>query len=72
MRRIAAGIFFLCAALAMPPLAFAYRPFDSTDAAVAAKGEVELELGPLGFLKTGPDRFLGGRPSAGSRSEHRD
>ena len=58
MRRIAAGVFFLCAALAMPPLAFAYRPFDSTDAAVAAKGEVELELGPLGFLKTGPDRFL--------------
>lgn len=57
MRR-AAAIIFLSLAVAMPSLVFAYRPFDSTDAAVVAKGDLEIELGPLGFLKTGPDRFL--------------
>lgn len=36
----------------------AYRPFDSTDAAVAAKGEMEIEFGPAGFVKEGPDRSL--------------
>jgi hypothetical protein len=48
----------VCLAVALPRGAAAYRPFDSTDAAVAATGELELELGPVGFLKTGPDRFL--------------
>src|ERR687887_442896 len=57
MSRVQA-ILALCLALATPRLALAYRPFDSTDAAVAAKGELELELGPLGFLKTDPERFL--------------
>ncbi len=33
--------------------ALAYRPFDSTDAAVAAQGELELELGPVGYLRAG-------------------
>src|SRR5882762_10776794 len=28
--------------------AFAYRPFDGTDAAVAAPGELEIELQPAG------------------------
>ena len=41
-----------------PMSARAYRPFDSTDAAVAAKGEMEIEFGPLGFVKEGSDRFL--------------
>jgi hypothetical protein len=41
-----------------PMSARAYRPFDSTDAAVAAKGEMEIEFGPLGFLKEGSDTFL--------------
>jgi len=36
----------------------AYRPFNSTDAAVADIGRVEIELGPLGFLEEGPDRFV--------------
>jgi hypothetical protein len=58
MKGIAGGI-FMYTVLAMPRLAFAYRPFDSTDAAVAAKGEVELELGPLGFLRTGPGSVPG-------------
>jgi hypothetical protein len=43
---------------AWPVAARAYRPFDSTDAAVAAKGEVEIELGPVGYLVQGQDRFL--------------
>ncbi len=37
--------------------AFALRPYDSTDAAVAAPGEFELELGPLGRLRQGDRRF---------------
>jgi hypothetical protein len=32
-----------------PHAAFAYRPFDSTDAAVAEPGEVEIELSPVSF-----------------------
>jgi cbb3-type cytochrome oxidase subunit 3 len=27
--------------------AYAYRPFNSTDAAVAARGEMEIECGPF-------------------------
>lgn len=43
----------------MAPLsASAYRPFNSTDAAVAERGQVEIELGPVGFVKEGPDRSL--------------
>ena len=41
-----------------PIPARAYRPFDSTDAAVADKGEIELELGPVGFFRLGPERAL--------------
>ena len=48
----------LCFGLAIPRHADAYRPFDATDAAVAAPGEFELELGPLGYLSEGPDHFL--------------
>src|SRR5215813_1961911 len=33
---------------AWSPSAWAYRPFDGTDAAVAAPGEVEIELQPAG------------------------
>jgi len=32
---------------------FAYRPFDGTDAAVAGVGEVEIELQPIGAVRTG-------------------
>jgi hypothetical protein len=38
--------------------ALAYRPFDSTDAAVAARGEIEIECGPIGYLVEGPDQFI--------------
>ena len=58
MNSAAAIAIFPCIAVALPRPAFAYRPFDSTDAAVAEKGDLELELGPLGFLKTDAGRFL--------------
>ena len=38
--------------------AFAYRPFDGTDADVAAPGEVEIEFGPAGYLHEGSEKFL--------------
>ena len=37
--------------------ALGYRPFDSTDADVAARDEFELELGPLGRLRQGAKRI---------------
>jgi hypothetical protein len=36
----------------------AYRPFDSTDADVAADGEFELELEPVGWLREGSAKFV--------------
>ncbi len=49
----------LAVALALWPLtASAYRPFNSTDAAVTGKGDVEIEFGPLGYLVQGPDEVL--------------
>jgi hypothetical protein len=44
--------------VAWPLTARAYRPFDGTDAAVAAKGELEIELGPIGYLVQGTDEAL--------------
>jgi hypothetical protein len=52
------------AALAVPALTFwcgeveAYRPFDGTDAAVAETGEIEIELGPVEYLRGGAERAL--------------
>jgi len=36
----------------------AYRPFDGTDAAVAETGEMEIELGPVEYLRQGAERAL--------------
>src|SRR5689334_24722626 len=36
----------------------AYRPFDGTDAAVAETGEMEIELGPIEYLREGAGRTL--------------
>jgi hypothetical protein len=36
----------------------AFRPFDGTDAAVADPGEVEVELGPVEYLRDGAERAL--------------
>jgi hypothetical protein len=38
--------------------AYAYRPFDSTDAAVAEGGRCEIELGPVGYVSEIDGRFL--------------
>jgi len=45
------GIGFLAglAFAGLPESAFAYRPFDSTDPAVAGVGEFEIELSPLSY-----------------------
>jgi len=53
IRRLSTAL--LIAMLASPALA--YRPFDSTDADVAGSGEFELELGPIGWLREGADKF---------------
>jgi hypothetical protein len=39
-------------------VAFAFRPFDGTDASVADPGEVEIELQPVGYLRDGSDHAL--------------
>jgi hypothetical protein len=48
MRCVAASLVVLFGA-ACSGAAFAYRPFDGTDAAVAAPGELEVELQPAGI-----------------------
>jgi hypothetical protein len=40
------------------PSAYAYRPFNSTDAAGAARGEMEVECGPLGYVVDVDGRFF--------------
>ena len=49
IRAAAASLIFL--GIAGP--AFAYRPFEGTDAAVAAPGELEVELQPAGVRRDG-------------------
>jgi hypothetical protein len=51
-------VFLISLAAAWPLAASAYRPFNSTDAAIAPRGELEIEMGPVGYLKEGPDPFL--------------
>jgi len=46
----ASFLFVLIALLAWPSTAFAYRPFDSTDPAVADPGEFEIEFSPLSYV----------------------
>ena len=52
-RVVLAAVFVACATPA-----FAYRPFNSTDASVAARHELEIELGPLGLVTGEADRTL--------------
>lgn len=40
------------------PSAHAYRPFDGTDADVSEYGQLELELGPIGYLRAQHDSAL--------------
>ena len=51
-------IFCMMCAVTWCSSAFAYRPFDSTDADVVGAGVFELEFGPVGYLKEGRDKFL--------------
>jgi hypothetical protein len=54
------GLTALCALgtlLLMSEPALALRPYDSTDADVAKKGEFELELGPVGRRREGSKRI---------------
>ncbi|HTM58114.1 MAG TPA: hypothetical protein VL123_06840 [Candidatus Udaeobacter sp.] len=44
--------------LLWPAMARAYRPFDLTDADVAQRHHIELELGPVEYLARGDDRLL--------------
>lgn len=46
------------AALVAGRPAFAYRPFDSTDAAVVEKGRFEIEFGPLQFVSLSGEKSL--------------
>ena len=59
-RGVRAGVHVVLLSLATiwPLTASAYRPFNSTDAAVAAKGEMEIEFGPVGYLREGADGML--------------
>ena len=43
------GLLLLLTVASLPQPAIAYRPFDSTDPAVAEPGEVEIELSPVSF-----------------------
>jgi hypothetical protein len=56
--RIAAFVIIWFGIVAFSSEAFAYRPFDGTDAAVVAPGVLEVELGPLGFRKGGSEKTL--------------
>jgi len=53
----AGAISSVCATVWAAP-AFAYRPFDGTDAAVADVGEVEIELQPIGAMHAGTTKGI--------------
>jgi hypothetical protein len=52
-----AGVVALLLAV-QTPAALAYRPFDGTDADVAKADEVEIELGPVQWLRENGKRFI--------------
>lgn len=54
----AAALLLIGAVAAWPRDARAYRPFDGSDASVADKGEMEIELEPLGYRREGSDHTL--------------
>jgi hypothetical protein len=51
LKRIVSGLCIASGLAAWSAPALAYRPFDGTDAAVTAPGEVEIELQPAGRLR---------------------
>src|SRR5262245_18664796 len=57
MNKMALSCLVVCLGV-WPDNSFAYRPFDSTDAAVADLGELEIELGPVEFRRSEAERPL--------------
>jgi hypothetical protein len=57
-KRLASGSVIALSLTAWSDTALAYRPFDGTDAAVAAPGEIEIELQPAGRLREGANTTL--------------
>src|SRR5437660_3458851 len=52
MRNATFGPCLICLCLVVSTIsASAYRPFDGTDAAVAEKGKIDIEMQPAGILK---------------------
>jgi hypothetical protein len=60
LERAASAIAALLLAATWTTQSLAYRPFDGTDADVAAPRELELEAGPLGYEREGQEHFLVG------------
>jgi hypothetical protein len=58
LKRIVSGLCIASGLAGWSAPARAYRPFDGTDAAVAAPGEVEIELQPAGRLRDETGTFL--------------
>ena len=57
-RGFAGAIFVALCVAAWPGAALAYRPFDGTDAAVADKGELEIEFQPAGVRRDNGQKTL--------------
>jgi hypothetical protein len=53
-----AGLLVIASLLVVERDALAYRPFDGTDADVAAYGHLEWELGPTHYYREGDSNFL--------------
>src|SRR5207253_11066430 len=58
MPRLDLALATLAAGIALATPAFAYRPFDGTDADVADVGQFELEMGPAHYLSSPEGRYL--------------
>ena len=58
MKRLVLVLLGLVVGIAPTRQASAYRPFDSTDAAVADVKELEIELGPVGYRQGQGERTL--------------
>src|ERR1043165_6079189 len=58
MNRSCLGLVVAAVELLWGVPAHGYRPFDGTDAEVASLAEVELEVGPVGYLRDGRARSI--------------
>lgn len=57
-RRLLLAVTCAATIASFAPRAHAYRPFDGTDADVAHTGEIELEVGPVGYIAEGKAHAL--------------